>query len=230
MIQHLIRRFAVALATLVPNIATVQTVSPLLCTLAAAALLFLCPAASSAEETRPSSATAGQPATDSVDEARALIGQRRFSEALVLLRPFIQRRPIEPDVLFLIGLASLGASQQPGLAEKARETLLDGAVAAFRAMLIDKPELVRVRLELARAFFYQGVDGLSQEHFERVLAGNPPAPVVANVQRFLTLIRARRRWSMHLGFAVARTPISGAPPTKGSSTSSGCRSAGMRRT
>ena len=70
-------------------------------------------------------------------------------------------------------------------------------------MLIDQPGLIRVRLELARAFFYKGEDGLSQEHFERVLAGNPPAPVVANVQRFLTLIRARRRWSMHLGFAVA---------------------------
>ena len=199
----LVRRFPVALAALVSNIGTVQIITPLLCTLAAAALLFLCPPASSAEETPPSPATAGQSSKESVDKARALIRQRRFSEALVLLRPFIQRRPIEPDVLFLIGLASLGASQQPGFAEKARETLLDGAIAAFRNMLIDRPGLIRVRLELARAFFYKGEDGLSQEHFERVLAGNPPAPVVANVQRFLTLIRARRRWSMHLGFAVA---------------------------
>ena len=70
-------------------------------------------------------------------------------------------------------------------------------------MLIDQPGLVRIRLELARAFFYKGEDGLSQEHFERVLAGNPPDPVVANVRRFLSQIRARRRWNMHLGFAVA---------------------------
>ena len=138
-----------------------------------------------------------------VDKARALIRQGRFSEALVLLRPFIQRRPIEPGALFLIGLASLGASRQPGLAEKAGETLLDGAIAAFRNMLIDQPGLIRVRLELARAFFYKGEDSLSKEHFERVLAGNPPAPVVANVQRFLSQIRARRRWNMHLGFALA---------------------------
>ena len=36
-----------------------------------------------------------------------------------------------------------------------------------------------------------------------MLAGNPPAPVVANVRRFLFRIRARRRWNMHLGFALA---------------------------
>ena len=70
-------------------------------------------------------------------------------------------------------------------------------------MLVDRPDLVRVRLELARAFFYKGDDSLSKEHFERVLAGNPPKPVVANVQTFLNQIRARRRWRLHLGFSLA---------------------------
>ena len=151
----------------------------------------------------PSRATASQSAAGSVAQARALIRNGRFNEALVLLRPFVARRTIKADVLFLIGLASIGAAQKPGLAEQDRGVLLDGAIAAFRTMLIDNPGLVRVRLELARAFFYKGEDGLSQEHFERVLAGNPPAPVVANVRRFLSRIRARRRWSMHLGFALA---------------------------
>ena len=151
----------------------------------------------------PSPATASQSAAGIVAEARALIRNGRFNEALVLLRPFVARRTIKADVLFLIGLASIGAAQKPGLAEQDRGVLLDGAIAAFRTMLIDNPGLVRVRLELARAFFYKGEDVLSQEHFERVLAGNPPAPVVANVRRFLSRIRARRRWSMHLGFALA---------------------------
>ena len=66
-----------------------------------------------------------------------------------------------------------------------------------------RPGLVRVRLELARTFFLKGQDALARRHFERVLAGNPPAPVVANVQRFLSQIRARRRWNMHMGVAVA---------------------------
>ena len=45
-------------------------------------------------------------------------------------------------------------------------------------------------------------DGLARDHFERVLAGNPPPSVVANVQLFLNSIRARRRWSTYFGFAL----------------------------
>ena len=44
---------------------------------------------------------------------------------------------------------------------------------------------------------------LSRRHFEHVLAGNPPEPVAYNVRRFLSQIRARRRWSLHTGFALA---------------------------
>ena len=62
---------------------------------------------------------------------------------------------------------------------------------------------MRVRLELARAFFLKGEDSLARRHFERVLAGKPVAPVVANVQRFLAEIRARRRWTMYLGAAMS---------------------------
>ena len=70
-------------------------------------------------------------------------------------------------------------------------------------MLIADPGLVRVRLELARAFFLKGEDRLARRHFERVLAGNVPPPVAANVRRFLAQMRARRRWTAHFGFALA---------------------------
>ena len=106
-------------------------------------------------------------------------------------------------MLFLIGLAATGASQQPDLADDERDALLDEAIASFHTMLIDRPGLVRVRLELARTFFLKGEDSLARGHFERVLAGRPPAPVVANVQHFLAEIRARRRWTMYLGAAVS---------------------------
>jgi len=89
------------------------------------------------------------------------------------------------------------------VADADRLALLDEAIATLHAMLIDAPGLVRARLELARAFFYKQEDSLAREHFERVLAGNPPPPVAANVQRFLSLIRARRRWNMYVGFALA---------------------------
>ena len=87
--------------------------------------------------------------------------------------------------------------------EDRRDEHLDRAIATFRKMLIANPRLVRVRLELARAFFLKGEDGLARQHFERVLAGNPPAGVALNVNRFLGQIRARKRWSMRVGFALA---------------------------
>ena len=137
------------------------------------------------------------------EEAQALLREGRLVEALDLLRSLAQGPEVDADVVFLIGLAAIELSQQPGVADAAREALLDEAIAAFRFMLINRPELVRVRLELARAFFLKGEDNLSREQFERVLAGNPPDPVVANVQSFLAQIRARRRWTLHGGFALA---------------------------
>ncbi len=136
-------------------------------------------------------------------EARTLVNALRFQEALAILRPLAKAHPGRNDVRFLAGLAALEGSRARGVGQADRETLLDESIAHFRAMLIDRPGLVRVRLELARAFFYKGEDSLSKEHFERVLAGKPPGPVVANVRTFLNQIRARRRWRLHLGFTLA---------------------------
>ena len=120
----------------------------------------------------------------------------KYGEALAILRPLARGREVDGSVLFQIGLAATGASQHPDTPEAERDALLDEAIASFRAMLIDRPGLVRVRLELARVFFLKGEDGLSRRHFERVLVGKPPPPVAANVRRFLSEIRARRRWTL----------------------------------
>ena len=138
-----------------------------------------------------------------VNQARALIESGRYSEALQVLRPLALAHLDRTDVLFLVGLAALGTAQLPEIAEPERTAFLDEAVAAFRAILIDRPGLVRVRLELARAFYLKGDDYLSREHFERVLAGRPPPAMVANIQRFLEAIRTRRRWTGHFGAALA---------------------------
>ena len=87
--------------------------------------------------------------------------------------------------------------------EDRRDALLDEAIAAFRRMLVADPNLVRVRLELARAFFFKGEDSLARRHFEAVLAGGVPEPVAANIHAFLAEMRARRRWSINAGFALA---------------------------
>ena len=173
-------------------------IRPFLRALAAGAFLLLATPMLNAAASPPSSA----PVAD-VSGAQALVRAGKFKEALTVLRPLVRGRAVEANVLFHIGLAATGASQQPDLADDERDALLDEAIAALHTMLIDRPGLVRVRLELARAFFLKGEDSLARVHFERVLAGKPVAPVVANVQRFLAEIRARRRWTMYLGAAMS---------------------------
>ena len=84
-----------------------------------------------------------------------------------------------------------------------RQTLLSEAIGAFHTMLVERPELMRVRLELARAFYLKGENDLARRHFEAVLASDVPEPVAANVQRFLEELRVRGRWSFNLGAALA---------------------------
>ena len=160
-------------------------------------------ASPSAEDVPSSSAATGKSAAVSMDTARVLVKRGRFSEALVILRALTERGKTETDVLFLIGLAASGAAQKPGVTGEDRETLLNAAIAAYRSILIHEPGLVRVRLELGLAFFLKEEDDLAQDHFERVLAGRPPAPVIANVSRFLNVMRARRRWRGYFGFSLA---------------------------
>ena len=142
------------------------------------------------------------PPAGGIKEARALVMKGQFDEALVILRPLTQGQAARPNARFLLGLAAIGASQQRGVAEDEQDALLDEAIAALRAMLVSRPELVRVRLELARAFFLKGEDSLARRHFEQVLAGKPPAGVALNVNRFLNIMRARKRWSLSVGASL----------------------------
>ena len=120
-----------------------------------------------------------------------------------LCAPAAWSRTVDPvGPRFRVGMEAIGAAARAG-DEDARDAHLDRAIAAFRSILVDRPELVRVRLELGRAFFLKGEDSLARRHFERVLAGKPPAAVALNVNRFLAQIRARKRWSLRLGMALA---------------------------
>ena len=61
----------------------------------------------------------------------------------------------------------IGGSRRAGVPEDEQDALLDEAIAALHDILVGRPCLVRVRLELARAFFLKGDEGLAREHFER---------------------------------------------------------------
>lgn len=173
------------------------------CVVLAAAIVMLASPAGAAVENPEGTPVSALDAALAMEEARVLMQERRYAEALERLYPIAQGSEVDADVVFLIGLAAMERSQQPDVSAADREALLGEAIAAFRLMLVNRPDLVRVRLELARAFFFQGEDDLSREHFEDVLAGDPPAPVVANVRNFLAQIRARRRWSLRGGIALA---------------------------
>ena len=138
-----------------------------------------------------------------VKAARRLVQRNRFAEALEILRRLPADHPDQTDVRFLLGLAASRGSQEPGLEDEKRLALLNGAIAAFRSILIKRPELVRVRLELALAFYLKQDDQLAREHFERALVGQPPEALAENVNRFLTTMRARRRWRGYFGFSLA---------------------------
>ena len=138
-----------------------------------------------------------------VNTARVLVERNRFAEALEILRPLAPDHPDQTDVGFLLGLAASRWSQESGISDDQRLALLDEAIAAFRSILIRRPGLVRVRLELALAFYLKEEDQLARGHFERALVGRPPAELVANINRFLNVMRARRRWRGYFGFSLA---------------------------
>lgn len=107
-----------------------------------------------------------------VQTARELVKQEKFAEALNLLRPIVAKNSQDTDAAFLLGLAAKRYAQLTTDAIE-KEQAIDEAINVLYSILIDKPELIRVRLELAHSFFIKGEDDLARNHFERVLAGNP---------------------------------------------------------
>lgn len=80
----------------------------------------------------------------------------------------------------------------------------DAAAQTFRRILDARPDLLRVRLELARALYLAGKDDAARSEFEKVLVADLPAPVAENVRTFLDRIRARRaqRIDVSLGYVA----------------------------
>ena len=183
------------------------------------ALMLAAPALSS-----PASCDGADPPA-LVEQARKSLSEGNLPAALALSRRAVAENPDDPDANFVLGLAAFAAARSAvspdggSWTEAKRIRLLDEAAQAFRRMLDDRPELPRPRLELARVLFERGrcnepSDDLleqllgddceaAEHHFGRVLAGEPPPAVVANVNRFLAAVRARKRLSGSLSLAVA---------------------------
>ena len=76
------------------------------------------------------------------------------------------------------------------------------AIERFEAILVRRPGLTRVRLELARAYYLTGSDDKAKYHFGLTAGGGLPSSVEAAVDAFLRRIDARKRWSVSLSAAI----------------------------
>ena len=78
------------------------------------------------------------------------------------------------------------------------------AIARFRAMLARDPNLPRVRLDLALAYFGAGEDGSAAYHFRLALGEKDLPPAVrARALGLLDRIRRRKSWSVTGSVAIA---------------------------
>jgi outer membrane protein len=145
-------------------------------------LILLSTATSIAAEENPS-----EPATE---EAKYLISVGRIQEAQILLDRILVEHPDDVDARFI--RATLAADDQRW----------SEAIEGYRRILDQHPELVRVRLDYARALFETNEDEESDYNFRLVLP-QVPKPVSDNIRVFLNAINARKTFSYNLSFGVA---------------------------
>ncbi|WP_298394622.1 surface lipoprotein assembly modifier [Sphingobium sp.] len=77
------------------------------------------------------------------------------------------------------------------------------AATALRALLDEKPDAARVRLELARVLALMGNDGGARRELRQVQATGLPAEVARAVGQFDTALRSHKRAGLRLEFALA---------------------------
>lgn len=122
---------------------------------------------------------------------KSLIAEGRLAEAEQALDAQIRTGSASTEAHFLLGLIAL------------ERRAYRRAIDQFRMALVQEPGSARLRLELGRAFYLAKDYRNAAFQFERALAGHLPAPVEANVRRFLDRIRRERRWTYDLTLGIA---------------------------
>lgn len=97
----------------------------------------------------------------SLKEARTLIADRKFADAIAILDKLTRERPREPQARFLKGLA-LADSGKP-----------DEAIVVFQAVLGDYPELPEPHNNLAVLYAQKGQYALARDELEAAIAAAP---------------------------------------------------------
>jgi outer membrane protein len=134
---------------------------------------------------------------DPLPAAAKLIDAGRYTEAAIILNAIDQLPPDDRAKFDTIERAFLRGRIAYGLGD------YKGAIGYYDAILAQKPEAVRVRLELARALLADGQYDRAERSFEFVLAGDVPKNVADNINLFLDQIYAQRTWRFRLNIALA---------------------------
>ena len=143
----------------------------------------------------PDPAAAQQPRLSAeilIEAARAALAKGDLDNAEFLLKGVKPGEGNSDDLDFLHGSIALKRGDWRG------------AITRFRAMLARDPNLPRVRLDLALAYFRAREDGRAAYHFRLALgAKDLPTVVRARGLAFLDRIRRRKSWSVTSSVAIA---------------------------
>ena len=108
-----------------------------------------------------------------------LLADQRYDEAYELAVEHRGELEGELQFDFLYGRAAVNAGE------------LSEGIFALERVVMRRPGFAQARLELARAYYLSGEDIRARHHFDAVLAQDPPAPVVATIERFQQRMQAR---------------------------------------
>ena len=154
-------------------------------------LVIVTVAGAHAEPAATTGQSAPEPGLSDFAVGRLLVKAGRFQDALAFLE---QAEPAGAEEAlerrFLLGVVYM----RLGMPKEATEQ--------YEAILAVRPDLTRVRLELARAHYAAGQDDKAKHHFQLSLGDNLPSSVESAVEGFLNAIDARKRWSGYVSIAV----------------------------
>ncbi|TVV73282.1 surface lipoprotein assembly modifier [Sphingomonas solaris] len=121
-----------------------------------------------------------------------LVQARRFDEAKPLLAALSNAPELAMETHFLTGFVAVETGD---LKQAARE---------FRAVLRDRPDVVRARLELARVLMLQGKDSAADHHFRLAQEATDLPPEIARTIRDQRgILRNRRKWHLNVDVGLA---------------------------
>lgn len=124
--------------------------------------------------------------------ADRMVTERRFAEARPLVEALAHAPGYDMERQFLLGYIAVETGDPAT------------AVKRFRAVLADRPDITRARLELARALMMLGKDTAADYHYRLAEEdADLPPEISRTIYAARGLIRSRKRWELNFSFGLA---------------------------